>query len=127
MVKVPTLVKLELTTFGASVLPVNVPASTVTLIGALPSNGTPLMFLGVASFVAFAARSAVAAFPVMLPVMGLVKIFTPPTVWLVLRSTKFWVEDPVPPLATGNIPVTPVASGNPVAPVKTAVLVALST
>jgi hypothetical protein len=28
---------------------------------------------------------------------------------------------PVPPLAPGNIPITPVARGNPVAPVKTAV------
>ena len=34
---------------------------------------------------------------------------------------------PVPPLAPANIPVTPVVSGKPVALVKTAVLVALST
>ena len=81
LVKGPTLVKLELTTFGASVFPVKVPASAVTVIGAVPSNATPLMALGVASLVASAASEAVAAFPVVepelpvtLPAIGLVTV-----------------------------------------------------
>jgi hypothetical protein len=67
-VNVPTEVSDELSTLGFSVVPVNVFASAaaVMVIFAEPSNGTPLIFLGVASLV------AVAAFPVTLPAIGLV-------------------------------------------------------
>lgn len=41
---VPTLVKLELTTLLAKVVPVKVPALAATVISALPSNATPLIF-----------------------------------------------------------------------------------
>src|SRR6185369_17329569 len=35
-----------------------------------------------------------------------VKVLLPPTVWSVVRSTKFLVALPVPPLATATTPVT---------------------
>ena len=57
---VPTLVKLEPVTLDFNVVPVNVLASTFTVISALPSNDTPLIFLAVANLV------AVAALPVVL-------------------------------------------------------------
>ena len=38
------------------------------------------------------------------------------------KSTKFLIADPVPPLATGKIPVTPVVKGNPVALLNTKAL-----
>ena len=59
---VPTLVKLDVTTLLAKVVPVNVFASAATVISALPSNATPLMFLVAANFV------AVLALPVNAPV-----------------------------------------------------------
>ena len=34
------------------------------------------------------------------------KLLFPATVWSVDRSTKFWVVEPVPPLAMANVPVT---------------------
>ena len=46
---VPTLVKFELTTFDARVVPVRVPAFAAIVISAVPSNATPLIFLGVAN------------------------------------------------------------------------------
>ncbi len=66
--KVPTEVSDELSMFGFSVVPVNVFASAaaVMVISAVPSNGTPLIFLGVTSLF------AVAALPVTLPAIGLV-------------------------------------------------------
>ena len=68
--KVPTEVREELTIVGLRVVPDSVFASAaaVMVIFAEPSNGTPLMFLVVASFV------AVAAFPVTLPAIGLVTV-----------------------------------------------------
>jgi hypothetical protein len=65
---VPTEVSDEVRTFGFNVVPVNVLASAAAfiVISADPSNGTPLIFLGVASLV------AVAALPVTLPAIGLV-------------------------------------------------------
>jgi hypothetical protein len=72
---VPTLVKLEPVTVAFNVLPVKVPAAAVTVISALPSNATPLMFLGVANFVAVAALPVVEPeLPVTLPAMGLVTV-----------------------------------------------------
>ena len=59
VVIVPTLVKLELVTLLANVLPVNVLASASILILALPSNGTPLIFFVAANFVAVAALPVV--------------------------------------------------------------------
>ena len=56
---VPTLVKLEFNILEASVAPVKVFASASILILALPSNGTPLIFLVAASFVAVAALPVV--------------------------------------------------------------------
>jgi hypothetical protein len=59
---VPTLVKLELSTLLANVVPVSVFASAAIVILALPSNATPLIFFVAANFV------AVLAFPVNGPV-----------------------------------------------------------
>ena len=42
------------------------------------------------------------------------KVLFPATVWAVVKSTKFWVAEPVPPFATGKVPVTPVVKGRPV-------------
>jgi hypothetical protein len=38
--------------------------------------------------------------------MAPVKVFAPPIVWAVVRSTKFCVDEPVPPLAIATMPVT---------------------
>ena len=56
-VNVPTLVKLELITFEASVVPVKVPASAVEVIviSPLPSKATPLIFIALSNLVAVAA------------------------------------------------------------------------
>ena len=59
LVNVPTLVKLEPVTVDFKVLPVNVPASAVTVISPVPSNATPLMFFGVSNLVAVAALPVV--------------------------------------------------------------------
>ena len=61
-VKVPTLVKLLVTTELFRVVPVRVPAADVIVIAELPSKFTPLMVFPAANFV------AVAALPVILPV-----------------------------------------------------------
>ena len=68
--KVPTEVSEEERTFEASVAPVKVVASAtaVMVILPVPSNGTPLIFLGVASLV------AVPALPVTLPAIGAVTV-----------------------------------------------------
>ena len=69
-VKVPKLVSEEAVTLLASVVPVNNPASAdvVMVMSDVPSNETPLIFLAVASFV------AVAALPVMAPLIGVVTV-----------------------------------------------------
>ena len=55
-----------------------------------------------------------AALPVTLPVMGLVKVLTPPTVWLVLRSTKSAAEAAAPFTPGGPAaPVDPAAPAGP--------------
>jgi hypothetical protein len=75
LVKVPTLVKLEPVTVAFKVFPDKVPAAAVTVMSALPSNATPLIFLGVANFVAAAALPVVEPeLPVTLPTMGLVTV-----------------------------------------------------
>ena len=56
------VVKLELVTVAANVLPDSVPAADVTVISVLPSKATPLIFFAAANFV------AVAALPVNAPV-----------------------------------------------------------
>jgi hypothetical protein len=68
--KVPKLVREDLVTLPASVVPVRVAASIIgeIVILILPSNATPLIFLGVASFV------AVAELPVIFPLMGAVTV-----------------------------------------------------
>jgi hypothetical protein len=68
LVNVPTLVKLLETTDAFNVVPVNVPAAAVTVMGVDPSKFTPLIDCGAASFV------AVPALPVTDPVMGLVTV-----------------------------------------------------
>ena len=39
-----------------------------------------------------------------LAVSVLVKVLAPPTDWTVVKSTKFWVDEPVPPLAMERVP-----------------------
>ena len=74
-VSVPTLVRLEPVTVEFNVVPDNVPAAAGTVMSALPSNATPLMFLGVAKVVAVAALPVVEPeLPVTLPTMGLVTV-----------------------------------------------------
>ena len=68
LVNVPTDVKLEAVTPLASVVPVNVLAFAVTVIAAVPSKFTPLIARAVCSFV------AVAALPLMLPVIVFVTV-----------------------------------------------------
>jgi hypothetical protein len=62
LVIVPRLVKLDVTTLLAKVVPVKVFASAAIVIAALPLNATPLIFLDVANVV------AVEALPVNAPV-----------------------------------------------------------
>ena len=59
LAKVPTLVKLDPVTVGLMTVPDKVFACAVTVIALLPSNATPLIFIGAANFV------AVPALPVM--------------------------------------------------------------
>jgi hypothetical protein len=74
-VSVPTLVRLEPVTLAFKVVPDSVPAAAATVMSALPSNATPLMFLGVAKVVAVAALPVVEPeLPVTLPTMGLVTV-----------------------------------------------------
>ena len=80
---IPTLVKLELTTLLASVVPVKVFDAEVIVISLLPSNGTPLIFFVAAIFeavealpVKFPVTSPV-RFPVTLPIKLPVKLFAP--------------------------------------------------
>ena len=70
LVIIPTLVKLEVTTLLAKVVPLNVLASAAIVIFELPLNATPLIFLEVAKIV------AVLAFPVTSPVTLPVKVPT---------------------------------------------------
>jgi hypothetical protein len=75
LVKVPTVVRLELVTVAFNVFPVSVPAAAATVMSALPLNATPLIFLGVAKVVAVAALPLVnPELPVTLPTMGLVTV-----------------------------------------------------
>ena len=57
--KVPTDVKLELTTVEFKEVPVSVPAFAAIVISPVPSNATPFIFMEVANFV------VVAEFPVV--------------------------------------------------------------
>jgi hypothetical protein len=77
-VRVPTLVKLLVTTVGFNVVPVRVPASAVTVILDVPSKDTPLIVLAFSSAVAVAALPVIS--PVTFPVNGPVKLpaVTPP-------------------------------------------------
>ena len=85
---VATPVKLEPVTVDFNVVPVKVPASAVTVISALPSNATPLIFLVAANFV------AVAAFPVKAPVTLPVKFPTKLVDVTVLKPAKALVVAP---------------------------------
>ena len=60
-----------------------------------------------------------AALPEMDPTIVDENVLAPAIVCAVVKSTKFCVAEPVPPLAIGKIPVTPVVKGKPVALVKT--------
>ena len=64
--------------------------------------------------------------------MVLLKVLVPAMVWLVLRSTKFWVVEPVPPLAMARVPprvrvplvvMVPPVTVRPVVPPERATLV----
>ncbi len=115
LAKVPTLVKLLVTTVGFSVVPVKVPAAAVTVIGAEPSKFTPLIVFPGDNFVAVAALPVIFVWsPVLVPerfdaVIAPVNVLAPPIVWAVVRSTKFCVAEPVPPRAIATSPVTLVA------------------
>jgi hypothetical protein len=57
------------------VVPDKVPAAAGTVMSALPSNATPLIFLGIAKVVAVAALPVVEPeLPVTLPTIGLVTV-----------------------------------------------------
>src|SRR5438105_12759987 len=63
-----------------------------------------------------------------------VKVLLPATLWSVVRSRKFWVVDPVPPLATGTMPVSemlgvcpPLEESGPLAPTVSTPLFAIVT
>ena len=80
LANVPTLVKLELTTFDASVVPVKIPASAVDVIviSPLPSKSTLLIFLAVANLVAVPALPEIVVWsPVLVPVMAASLVFSP--------------------------------------------------
>ena len=118
LAKVPTEVKLELIIVDFKVVPVSVPASAVTVIAALPSNGTPFIFLAVANFVAALAVPAVvaivaeAAFPLILPFIGFVTVKfdkVPTDVKLELITVAFKVV-PVSVPAFAAIVISPVPS-----------------
>jgi hypothetical protein len=81
-VKIPTLVKLEFKTVVLSVVPVKVDASAVTVMSALPSKATPLMFFVAASLVAVVAEE-------ILPSMVLVNICVPVKVCPALVTARF--------------------------------------
>ena len=110
LAKVPTLVKLEPVIVEFKVVPVKVPASAEAeiVISLLPSNGTPLIFLGAANFV------AVAALPFTLPAIGLVtvKLVKVPTlVKLELVTVDFKVVPvKVPASAEAEIVISAVPS-----------------
>jgi hypothetical protein len=54
-------------------------------------------------------------------------VFTPPILWSVVRSTKFGVEEPVPPLATGSTPFRALAvSAVPAVPARPATKAAVA-
>lgn len=82
--KVPTLVRLLVTTDEFKVAPVKVPAAAVTVIGTEPSKLTPFIVFPGDNFV------AVPAFPVIEPVIGLVTVRFPkvPTLVRLLVITE---------------------------------------
>ena len=45
----------------------------------------------------------------MIPTTVPVNVLLPAIVWAVVKSTKFWVAEPVPPFAIGKTPLYPVA------------------
>ena len=59
----------------------------------------------VTSPVRFAFVVTVAELPLTLPAIVDEKVFTPAIVWLVVKSTKFLVVDPVPPIEMGVVPI----------------------
>src|SRR5205814_10280996 len=63
-----------------------------------------------------------------------VKVLLPATLWSVLRSTKVWVVEPVPPLATATMPVRemlgvcpPLEASGPLAPTVSTPVLAMVT
>jgi len=56
----------------------------------------------VVTVLAEVADVAVAALPLILPVIVELNVLVPAIFWLLLRSTKFWVIEPVPPWLTGR-------------------------
>ena len=75
----------------------------------MPPNANA--FVAVLAVAAVVAVVAVAALPVMFPLIVLlnvalpVNVLFPATDWVVVRSTKFCVLEPVPPFATGTTPL----------------------
>lgn len=97
VVIVPTVVKLELTTLLASIVPVNVFEAAATVISALPSNETPLIFFVAANLV------AVLALPVNAPVKLVADKDVKP-VTLVTVPPKVIVVDPNVVVLVANWP-----------------------
>ena len=97
LVKVPTLVKLELVIVDFKVVPVKVPASAVTVTFSVPSNATPLIVLAVANLVAnpaipvtlssFASSAACVAVETGLSTSLVLSTFNNPTIALVIPLT----------------------------------------
>jgi hypothetical protein len=72
--KTPTLVKLDPVIVVFKEVPVKVPALAAIVISPVPSKAIPLIFLAVVNLVAVLANVAVAALPVILPLIGLVTV-----------------------------------------------------
>ena len=112
LANVPTLVKLEFTTFEASVVPDKVPASAADeiVISPLPSKSTLFIFLTVANFAAVEAVPAVVAvvaLPDKLPikpgaVIELLNVFAPAIVWVPVDINPGFV-----PSAAVNVKAVP--------------------
>ena len=127
-VRLPTVVRLELKTFVASVSPVKVPAAAGTVMSVEPLKGMPLIFLAVRNTVAVAALPDKAPLKVA-AVIVVAPVKTPPLKVAVPSVMLFAVNPPAtaaPPVRLASPvkvpekvpagPVSPVAPVDPVDP-----------
>jgi hypothetical protein len=127
-VRIPTVVRLELKTFVASVSPVKVPAAAGTVMSVEPLKGMPLIFLAVRNTVAVAALPDKAPLKVA-AVIVVAPVKTPPLKVAVPSVMLFAVNPPAtaaPPVRLASPvkvpekvpagPVSPVAPVDPVDP-----------